>query len=102
MLLGLPQTLELHGQLALLHLILGERLQVGRETELEADPNKPLRRVVLVPFDRIAVVHRELVMEVVVSFAIRDECGDHVVTRGVLVVKRCLPEPVGEGVDAEC
>lgn len=100
-LLGLPQALELHGQLALLHLVVGERPQVGRETELVADPYEPLGRIVLIPLDSIAVVHRELVVEVVVPLAVCDERGDHMVARGVLVVKRRLPEPVCKGVDTE-
>ena len=43
-------------------------LQVAGKTELLAYPDEPLRGVVLVPFDGIAVVHRELVVEVVVTF----------------------------------
>lgn len=100
-LLGLPQTLQLHGELALLHLIVGERLQVGRESDLVADPDEPLGRIVLVPLDSVSVVHGELVVEVVVSFAVCDERGDHMVTRSVLVVERRLPEPVCKGVHTE-
>ena len=95
------ETLQLHRKLALLDLVVGERLEVRREAELAAHPDEPLRRVVLVPLDRVAVVHRELVVEVVVTLADGDEGSDHVVTRGVLVVEWCLTKVVSEGVNAE-
>lgn len=101
MLLGLPQTLKLHGQLALPHFILGERLQVGREAELVADPDEPLCRVVLVPLDCVAVIYRELVVEIVIPLSVRNERSNHMVTGRVLVVKWRLPKPVRKGVDAE-
>ena len=74
---------------------------MGCQTELGCDPDEPLGRVVLVPLDRVAEVHRELVVEVVVALADRRERGDEVVARGVLVVERRLAEPVRERVDAE-
>ena len=42
---------------------------MGRQSQLATTPNEPLRRVVLVPLDRVSVVHRELVVEVVVALA---------------------------------
>lgn len=95
------ELLELHRELALLDLVARERLELAREPELEADPDEPLRRVVLVPLDRIAVIHRELVVEVVVALADGHERGDEVVLRRVLVVERRLAEPVRERVDTE-
>lgn len=86
---------------ALLDLILAESLEVGGEAELLPGPDAPLGRVVLVPLDSVAVVGRELVVEVVVTFAEGDQCSDDVVTRAVPVVKRLLAEPVGKRVDAE-
>ena len=71
------------------------------ETEPRANGDKPLGRVVLVPLDGIAVVHRELVVEIVVALADRAQRGDHMVARGVLVVERSIAQPVREGVDAE-
>ena len=59
-----------------------------RQPELLAHPDEPLGGIVLVPLDRVAVVHGELVVEVVVPFADGDEGGDEVVARGVLVVER--------------
>jgi len=41
------------------------------------------------------------VVEVVVTFADGDKCRDEVVARGVLVIERCLSQPVRERVDAE-
>ena len=42
-------------------------LQVRSKSKLLANPNEPLGRVVLVPLDRVPVVHGELVVEVVVA-----------------------------------
>ncbi len=97
----IAKTLELHGKLALRHLVLGEDLQVTGETELCTDPDEPLGGVVLVPLDRVTVVHGELVVEVVVTLADRDKGRNHVVARCVLVVEGRLSEPVREGVNAE-
>jgi len=58
------------------------------QPELLAHPDEPLGWIVLVPLDRVAVVHGELVVEVVVPFADGDEGSDKVVTRGVCVVKQ--------------
>ena len=65
------------------------------------DGDEPFRRVVLVPLDCVPVVHRELVVEVVVTLADGDESGDKVIFWSVFVVKRAVAEPVGERVDAE-
>ena len=74
---------------------------MASETELLHNPDKPLGRVILVPLDGVTVVHGELVVEVVVTFADSDESGDHVVARSVLVIEGSLAEPVSERVDAE-
>lgn len=74
---------------------------MARESKYAAHPDKPLRRVVLIPTYRIPVVHRELVMEVVVSLTNGNKGGKHVVTRSVLVIERRLSEPVRKRVDAE-
>jgi hypothetical protein len=86
---------------ALLDLILLELLEVVGQTELLPDPDGPLRGVVLMPLDGIAVIRWELVVEVVVALAEGDEGGDHVVPGGVAVVEGLVPEPVRQGVDAE-
>lgn len=78
-----------------------ELLQVVGETELLAGPDEPLGRVVLVPFDGIAVVRRELVVEVVVSFAEGNESGNDVIARRVAVIEWLVTEPVGQRVDTE-
>lgn len=72
------------------------------QAELRADPDEPLGRIVLVPFNGISVVHGELVVEVVVTFADSYEGGNEVVLGCVLVVEGGLTEPVSEGVDTEC
>lgn len=95
------QLLELHRELALLHLVVREHLEVAREPDLLRGPDEPLCRVVLVPAYGVPVVHRELVVEVVVALADGDERGDEVVPRRVLVVERRLAQPVRERVHAE-
>ena len=92
--------LQLHRQLAFLDLVVREHLQMARESKLLTHPDKPLRRVVLVPSDRIPVVHRELVVEIMVPFAYGDERGYQVVSRGMFVIERRVTEPVGKGVYA--
>lgn len=101
-LLRLPQLLQLHGELALLDLVIGEDFEVAGETKPGADRDEPLGGVVLVPLNGVTVVHGELVVEVVVALTNRSERGDEVVTRGVLVVERCVTKPMCERVHAEC
>jgi hypothetical protein len=54
-----------------------------------------------VPFNSIAVVRGELVVEVVVSFAEGNESSNDVVTRRVAVIEWLVTEPVGQRVDTE-
>ena len=84
------KTLERLREHALLDLVLGEDLEVARKTKPGADPDEPLRRVVLVPLDRVAVVHGELVVEIVVALADGDERGDEVVARRVRVAQESV------------
>jgi hypothetical protein len=42
-------------------------------------PDEPLGRVVLVPFDSVSVVHRELVVEIVVALPDGNEGGDDMI-----------------------
>jgi hypothetical protein len=86
---------------ALLDLVGAELLEVAGKTELAPEPDAPFGGIVLVPFDGIAVVAGEFVVEVVVALAEGDECGDDVIPRAVAVIERLITEPVGKGVDAE-
>jgi hypothetical protein len=63
--------------------------------------DKPLCGIVLIPFDSITVVHRELVVEIVVTFTDSDECSGKVVARGMLVVEWRFAKPVCKRVDAK-
>jgi hypothetical protein len=92
--LGLAKFLKLHRQLALLHFVLRENLQVTGESEDGANPDKPLRGIVLVPLDCVAIVHRELMMEVMVSLADSNQSSDEMVPGCVLVIERTLTKPV--------
>lgn len=59
-LLPLVQALELHGELAFEDLVRGEDLQVAGPPKAPARGDEPLSRVVLIPFDSIAIIHWEL------------------------------------------
>jgi len=74
---------------------------MARKSELLAHPDKPLGRVVLIPPNGVAVVHGELMVEVVITFANRDECCCKVIPGSMLVIERCFSKPVGEGIDAK-
>jgi hypothetical protein len=86
---------------ALLNLVGAELLQVGGKAKLGPQPDGPLGRVVLVPLNSVAVVGRELMVEVVVTLAKSDESSDDVVTGRVAVVEGLVAEPVGKRVNAE-
>ena len=72
------------------------------ETETFASADEPFRGIILVPFHRIAVVHGELMMKVVISLAHRQEGGNQMVARSIPVIIGRVSEPVGDGIDAEC
>ena len=86
---------------SLVDFVLLELLEIIGESELLVDPDEPLGRVVLVPLDRIAVIRREFVVEVVVSLSESDKGGDDMITRRVAVVEWLITEPVSKGVDTE-
>lgn len=62
------------------NLVLLELLQVVGETELLPNPDGPLGGIVLMPFDGVAVIRGEFVMEVVVSLAESDKSSDDMVS----------------------
>lgn len=76
-------------------------LQLGGQTKLLHSPDEPLGRIVLVPFDSISIVHRELVMEVMITLSDGDEGGDHMISGCVLVIERSLAKPVSERIDTK-
>ena len=76
-------------------------LQLVGQAELLHSPDEPFGGIVLIPFDSISVVHRELVMEVVITLSDGDEGGDHMIARCVLVIERSFTKPVSEGIDTE-
>lgn len=92
---------QLHGVLSLSDLVVGESLQVRGKTKRRHGPDEPLGRVVLEPLDGVSEIHRELVVEVVVTLTDGAESGDKVVAGSVLVVERLVTEPMSERVDAE-
>jgi hypothetical protein len=98
--LGL-EFLEFHSQLTLLNFVLGEGLEVRSETEPLHGNDEPLSRIILIPLDGVAVVHGELMVEVVVTLTNGNESGNDMVTRSVLVVEGSLAKPVSKRVDTE-
>jgi len=90
-----------HLKLTLTDLVIGEGLQVRGETKEGAGGDQPFGRVVLVEADRISVVLRELMVEVVVTLTESHEGSDEMVARCMTIIKRSLTEPVSERVDTE-
>lgn len=97
----LVQFLLLLLHAALFDLVLLELLEVEGQSHLLPTPNRPLGRVILMPFNCIAVVGGELVMKIMVAFAEGDNRGDDVITRAITVVERLVAKPVRQGVNAE-
>ena len=91
----------LSSMLALLHLILWEGEKVGGKADELAGHNEPFCGVVLVPLDGVAVVHGELVVEVMVALTNGDQSGDKLVLWCMLVIKRHLAEVMSKAVDTE-
>jgi hypothetical protein len=97
----LVEPLQFHCELTLFDFILREDLKVGSKAEELHGCDEPLGGVILIPLDGIAVIHWELVMEIMVTLSEGDECGEHVIARSVLVVEGSLTKPVSERVDTE-
>ena len=76
-------------------------LEVAGKSNLLASPDEPLGGVILVPLDSVAIVHGELVMEVVVAFSNGDESSGEMIAGCVLVIEGSLSEPVSERVNTE-
>lgn len=92
----LVELLEFHCKLTLFDFVLREDLKVrSKAKELHAC-DEPLGGVILVPLDGVAVVHWELVMEIVVTLSEGDKRGEDVIARSVLIVEGSLTKPVSE------
>lgn len=96
------EAFELHRELTFVNFVVREGLEVSGQAQLAADPDEPLGRIVLVPLERIAIVHRELMVKVMVTFTDGDQSSDHMVPGGMLVIKWRFSEPVCKRIDAEC
>lgn len=86
---------------ALLDFIGAELLKIIGKANFLHHPDEPLGRIILPPLNGIAVVGRELVVEVVVALAEGDDRGDDVVAGGVAVIEGLVADPVREAVHAE-
>ena len=60
------------------------------------DPYKPFRGIVLIPSDGIAVIHGELVVEIMVTLANCHKSSSEVVSWCVLIIERSLSKPVSK------
>lgn len=74
---------------------------MGRQSQLATTPNEPLRRVVLVPLDRISIIHGELMMEIMITFSDGDQGRNKMILGTVLVVEWRIPEIMRKRIDAE-
>ena len=76
-------------------------LQLVCQANLLHSPDEPFGGIVLVPFDSIPVVHRELMVEIVITLSNGDKSSNHMIAGCVLVIERSFTKPVGERVDTE-
>jgi hypothetical protein len=77
-------------------------LQMRGKTHPTTNGDEPFGGVVLIPPDGVPKIRGELVVEVVITLAQCNHCSDDMITGSVLVVKRCITEPVRQRVNAEC
>lgn len=79
--------LFLHLDLALGHFVGGELLQIISETGKRKQLDEPLCGVVLIINNGIAIILREFVVEVVVSFTHGHKSSDPMVAWGVMIIE---------------
>ena len=97
----LVELLEFHCELTFLDFVLREDLEVRSKANELHDCDEPLGWIILIPLDGIAIVHWELVMEVMVTLSEGDKRGKNVIARSVLIVEGGFTKPVSERVDTE-
>ena len=71
------------------------------QTKFLHRPDKPFGRIILVPFNGVPVIHRELVVKIMITLSNGDEGSDHMIAGSVLVIKRSLTKPMSERVDTK-
>jgi hypothetical protein len=76
-------------------------LEMTRKSDCLASVDEPLGRIILIPLDSVAVVHGELVVEVVVSLTNSGESGEDMVSRSMFVIEGAISEPVRKRINAE-
>ena len=69
--LNLFEFFQLHSQGSFRNFVPGEDAEMTSQAKHTTKGDKPLGWIVLVPMERVPVVHWELVMKIVVSFAHR-------------------------------
>lgn len=83
------------------NLVAREHAEVAGQPYTCAERDEPLCRIVLVPPHRVAVVHWELVVEVVVALTHREERREQVIPRRLSIVVRRIAKPMSDGVNTE-
>ena len=81
--------------------ILSELLEVESQAKLLPCPDSPFGRIVLEPFNGIAVIGWEFVVEVVITFSQGDKSSDQMITGRVAIIEGLVPKPMCERVDTE-
>mmetsp|Transcript_31427 Transcript_31427/g.78885 ORF Transcript_31427/g.78885 Transcript_31427/m.78885 type:complete len:533 (-) Transcript_31427:397-1995(-) len=76
-------------------------MQVVGETKEGQCADHPLGRVVLPELDRVAVVLRELMMEVMVTFTKSNQSSNKVITWGTCIIVGVIAKHVSQGVHTE-
>lgn len=101
LLLDSHDLLFLHLDFTLRNFVCGESLQVVCQSGEREQLDQPLGRIILVVNNSVAVVLRELVVEVVIAFTHGNKGSNPMVARGMMVIKGILTEVMGQAVDAE-
>ena len=95
------ELLEFHCELTFLDFVLREDLEVRSKADELHGCDEPLGGVILIPLDSIAIVHWELVMEVMVTLSEGDKRGENVIAGSMLIVEGSLSKPMSERVDTK-
>ena len=76
-------------------------LQMRCKPDLLAGPEEPFCGIVLIPLVAVSVIHRELVVEVMVSFSHRDHGGNNAILGCQFIIIWLLAKPVTQRIHAE-
>lgn len=72
---------------------------MARKSKLVANRDEPLGWVPLVPLHSVPIVHRELMVEVMISLPERHERCDEMVSWRVFIIECAFAQPMSQRVD---